>query len=285
MKQIVLCPNPTRDTGLVYTAAIRDRLIDLGVIPTVYPLCYLTEESTEATSVRCETLDGLIRGADLLLCFGGDGTILHLARAAAPYGVPILTVNLGSKGFIAEFEPEAVDEIVKTAVAEKYHTQERMMLDVAVRRGGQEIYADFALNDAVIAGISRLVDMAVFGDGELISRFSGDGIIVATPTGSTAYSMSAGGPIIEPTAKNLSITPICAHVLMPKSFVLAPERTISIQIALGGGKRGYLSADGGSFNLEDQDVIYVTRSQYVTRLVKAKARNFYRIINEKLGES
>jgi len=285
MKQIVLCPNPTRDVGLVYTAAIRDRLMELGITPTVYPLGYLTEEATEATSVRCETLDKLVQGADLLLCFGGDGTILHLARAAALHRVPILTVNLGTKGFIAEFEPEALDEIIKTAVAETYPIQERMMLDVTVRRGGQEVYADFALNDAVIAGVSRLVDIAVFGDGALISRFSGDGIIIATPTGSTAYSMSAGGPIIEPTARNLSVTPICAHALMPKSFVLAPERRVSIQINLGGGKRGYLSVDGGSFDLEDQDVIYVTQSQYVTRLVKARERNFYRIVNEKLGES
>jgi len=225
-----------------------------------------------------------IREADLIICFGGDGTILHLARVAASYQVPMLAVNMGNKGFLAELEPEDTEQIIAVATADHYSIQERMMLDVSVLRRRQTVCEEFALNDVVVRGTTRLVDIEAYDDTALITRFAGDGIIVCTPTGSTAYSMSAGGPLIEPTAKNLSITPICAHSLIVRSFVLAPSRAITVKINLGDGKRGYLSVDGGSFELEDQDEIKVTQSRHVTRLVKASERSFYEIVNDKLSE-
>jgi len=209
---------------------------------------------------------------------------LHLARVAAPYGVPILSVNMGRRGFIAEMEPEDIENIIAIAAANTYNIQERMMADVRVLRDGRIIYEGFALNDVVVRGVTRLVDLEVYDDRALITRFAGDGIIVCTPTGSTAYSMSAGGPLIEPTAKNLAVTPICAHALIAKSFVLSADRAVTVKITLGEGKRGYLSVDGGSFALEDGDAVKVIRSQYVARLVKASERSFYEIVNDKLGE-
>ena len=155
---------------------------------------------------------------------------------------------------------------------------------VTVERAGKVVYEGFALNDMVAHGIARMVDIEVHGDDQLITRFSGDGIIVNTPTGSTAYSMAAGGPIIEPTVRALSVTPVCAHALYAKSFVLSPDRVVTIGITLSGGKRGYLSVDGSSFDLEDGDQIRVTESRHVTRLVKCAERSFYQIVSEKLGE-
>ena len=284
MKQIVLCPNPIRDVGLLHASIIESRLKAEGANPVIYPLCYVTEERTEPIGSELDALCEIIKHADLIICLGGDGTILHLARVAAPYEIPILSINLGRKGFIAELEPKDMDKIIEVATAKHYRIEERMMLDVKVRRQGKIICEEFALNDAVTRGATRLIDMEVYADRQLITKLSGDGVIVSAPTGSTAYSMSAGGPIIEPTAKNLTITPLCPHALIAKSFVLAPERTVTVKVNLVSSKKGYLSVDGGSFDLEDQDEIIVTRSKHTTRIVKASERNFYQILNEKLGE-
>jgi len=284
MKKIVLCPNPIRDVGLVYSEAIFQRLLGRGTEVVLSPLHYLNEERTEPQGAALLALQEQICGADLLICFGGDGTILHLARVAAPYGIPILTVNLGRKGFMAELEPKDEERIIEVALADTYNIQERMMLDVTVKRRDQIVCEAFALNDVVVRGTTRQVEIEAYGDGERITRFSGDGIIICTPTGSTAYSMSAGGPLIEPTAKNLSITPISAHALQTRSFVLAPNRVVTVKITLGDGKQGYLAVDGGSFVLEDLDEIGVVQSRYVTRLVKAARRSFYEVVNDKLGE-
>jgi len=284
MKKIVLCPNPLRDVGLLHTETIRRRLEEAGVTPVVHPLHYVTEERTEPVGAERDDLHQAIQTADLVVCLGGDGTILHLARIAAPCGVPILTVNLGRRGFIAELEPKDTDKIVAVALEARHTIEERMMLDVTVYRSGQVVHEAFALNDVVARGQARIIDLEVYADGQLITRLTGDGIIVSAPTGSTAYSMSAGGPIIEPTAKNISITPICAHALIAKSFVLAPDRAVAVRVILAGGRAGFLSVDGGSFSLEDLDEIIVTQSKHVCRLVKASERSFYQILNEKLGE-
>ena len=284
MKRIILCPNPVRDVNFACTEAVKHALQNRGIIPVVYPLHYVQEEWQEPEGDELEALCQQIKDADLLICFGGDGTILHLARVTAPYQIPILTVNLGRKGFIAELEPKDTEKIAQIAAEEDYPIQKRMMIDVTVHRGGELVHRGFALNDAVISGKNRLIGVEVRGDGQLISRFSGDGIIVCTPTGSTAYSMAAGGPIIEPTAENLTITPICAHALMAKSFVLAPDRKVTVRVRLMGSREGYLSVDGGSFGLEDQDEITITRSKNTTRLVKASEWSFYQIVSDKLGE-
>jgi len=284
MKKIVICPNPTRDIGLLHTVLIKRRLEAEGVSPVLHALHYVTEERTEPEGKELDALRAVIEGADLIICLGGDGTILHLARVAAPHRIPILSVNLGKMGFIAELESKDIDKIIEVALADMYRMEERMMLDIKIRRRGTVIREEFALNDAVVRGVTRLIDMEVYADGQLITAFSGDGVIVAAPTGSTAYSMAAGGPIIEPTAKNLTITPLCAHALIAKSFVLSPDKTVTVKVALSGVKKGYLSVDGGSFDLEDGDEITVTQSKHVTRLVKASERSFYQILNEKLGE-
>ena len=139
-----------------------------------------------------------LKTADLLVCFGGDGTILHAAKDANAFGVPILGVNLGSVGFMAELEQSELSMLSKLA-AGKYTIESRMMLDVAVRRDGKVIFSDIALNDAVLTkgAVARVLELEVYADKALMMRFSADGVIVATPTGSTAYSMSAGGPIVE----------------------------------------------------------------------------------------
>jgi len=273
-----------RDAQLRHTREIEARLKTAGFAPTVYPLHYVTEDRAEPVGEELKALHEAIKSADLIICLGGDGTIMHLARATAPYEVPMLTVNLGRKGFIAELEAKDLDKVIEVSAMEHYRIEKRMMLDVKVSRRGQIICEEYALNDAVTRGATRLIDMEVYTDHQLITKFSGDGVIVSTPTGSTAYSMAAGGPIIEPTAKNLTITPLCAHMLTAKSFVLAPDRVVRVKVTLSGTKKAFLSVDGGSFDLEDRDEIIVTQSKHITRIVKASERSFYQILNEKLGE-
>jgi NAD+ kinase len=222
--------------------------------------------------------------AEMIITFGGDGTILRAARAAADLRVPILGINMGGKGFIAELE---VDELgLMDAVAcGGYGIEYRMMLDVEVVREDNVICRDYALNDVVLRGDNKVVDLTLFGDGQRISAFSGDGVIIATPTGSTAYSMAAGGAIVEPSAQNIILTPICAHVLAAKSFVLVSDRRVRIEIGHKKNTPSYMSVDGGEHVLiKGGDVVNVCKSEKYTQLVRLSNRSFYRKVSEKLGD-
>ena len=160
------------------------------------------------------------------------------------------------------------------------------MLDVSVLRDGRTLYRDTALNDAVVTkgAVARVLELEVTGDRVVMASFSGDGVVVCTPTGSTAYSMSAGGPIVEPTTQNIIVTPICAHSMRAKSMVLDRARTVGVRMARGARKTAYLSVDGGrAFKLLSADQVEIRRSKAVVKLVKLTGRSFYEGINRKLG--
>lgn len=270
MKKIILCPNLARDNELKITRSVCELLDGLDCEYTVYPV-----PSNDLS---------LFKEADFVITFGGDGTILHTARAAARYGVPVIGVNLGHKGFIAELEKCDI-ALIKKIAAGDFELETRMMEDVAVERSGEVIYTDYAFNDVVIGSMAKICRVTVYGDGKKISSFSGDGIVVATPTGSTAYSLSAGGPIVEPETENIIVTPICPHVLWAKSYVLSADRTVTIEIGDVAEKVAYLSADGGNpVYLLNGDKITVTKSPLVTKLVRLSERSFYEKVSEKLGE-
>lgn len=234
---------------------------------------------------KAEYLDGdeAIRTADLAVVLGGDGTMLRLARAAARHEVPMLGVNVGHVGFMTELEPGELGEMQK--LFKGYYTiDSRMMLHVSVIRGQRVVYENDALNDVVLAkgAAFRVVRVCISADDEEVTRFSGDGVIIATPTGSTAYGLSAGGPVIEPRAENTVVIPICAHALTAKSFVFAPERRITLAAACEGGEV-CISADGGqSFAVLPDDRVFITRSALRTRLVRLKGLSFYQILQQKL---
>ena len=211
--------------------------------------------------------------------------ILHAARDATLHGVPILGVNMGSVGFMAELERTELSLLVPLAQGH-FVTEERMMLDVRVFRGGRPVSQDLALNDAVFSkgSMARVAEVEVWADQTLVQRIMGDGVIVATPTGSTAYSMSAGGPIVEPSSQCLIVTPVCAHQLAARALVLEPNRRVVVQLPRGNRKHLYLSVDGGkAIRLTGGERVEITRSQYKTQLVQLSGRSFYEIINQKLG--
>lgn len=225
-----------------------------------------------------------VRLADAAVVLGGDGTMLRIARAAAQNELPLLGINVGHVGFMTELEPAELGEM-RGLLDGEYSIDSRMMLHVAVERHGRVVYENDALNDIVIAkGTAfRVVRVGISADGEEVTRFNGDGVIAATPTGSTAYGLSAGGPVIEPSAENLAVIPICAHALAAKSFVFAPERTLAITARCEGGSEVFISADGGQgFAVRPDDRVLITRSALRTRLIRLKGNSFYRILQQKL---
>ncbi len=270
MDKVILFANPRRDPELRYCREVREMLEGL-CIP--YGVC------TELSD-----LPELARGAGMAVTFGGDGAILRAARALAQTEVPILGINLGHKGFMAELEVREL-ELAREAFQDRFTVEERMMADVTLFREGTALLHDFALNEAVVGSVARVIGISVYGDGRRITGFDGDGVIVSTPTGSTAYSLSAGGPIVEPTAKSLIVTPVCPHVLSARSYVLAPDRTVTVELSELRGRGAYLSVDGGEeLELCERDRIEVRRSTLATKLVRVTGRSFYEKVSEKLGE-
>ena len=284
--KIVLSPNPYRDKGLK-VAQEAQRILRRSGAETV--MCYPFEVDQKAPEIpahiKFQEAGEAFQNADLMVCFGGDGTILHAAKDAQSYGVPILGVNLGSVGFMAELETSELSQLGRL-VQNSYKLEERMMLDVAVIREGREVHRDVALNDSVITkgAVARVIDLDVRADGIQTSRFSGDGLIVATPTGSTAYSLSAGGPIVEPTAENIIISPICPHTLRARSLVLDGQRVVTVRMSKNSRKTAYLSVDGGkAFRLGGSDQVELRRAKGKVQLVRLTGRSFYAAVNRKLG--
>lgn len=286
--KIVLCPNPYRDRGL-RAAQFARRVLERSGGETAVCLPFDLDEGSHLelpADLPLGRLTQELDGADVLVCFGGDGTILHSAREATPRNVPVLGVNLGSIGFMAELEHNELSLLSRLASG-RFGIERRMMLDVTVRREGRPVFTESALNDAVVTkgAVARVLDLEVTGDRVTISSFSGDGLVVSTPTGSTAYSMAAGGPIVEPTAANIIIAPICAHSFHAKPFVLDAGRSVGVRLTPGSKKTAFLSVDGGkAFRVMAGDWVECRRSRQTTQMVKLTGRSFYEQINQKLGK-
>ena len=287
--KVILSPNPYRDHGLKAAQTAKQILEGCGVEVAVCLPFDLDENSRTPIpeDIELKKIQQELETADILACFGGDGTILHAARDASPRSIPILGINMGSVGFMAELEQNELSLLTRLP-EKKYQIERRMMLDISVRREGKCVFSETALNDAVIVkgAVARMLDLEVTGDRVAISTFSGDGVIIATPTGSTAYSLAAGGPIVEPTSENTIMTPICAHSLHAKPFVLDSRRTVGVRIAPGSRKTAYLSVDGGrAFKIQPGDWVECRKSSQQTQLIRLTGRTFYEQIHKKLGKA
>lgn len=277
MEKIVLCPNPYRDTELKVTKRARSLLESAGHSVVVSPVFVDIEDGSGFTPLKYSA-----ETAELIVILGGDGTLLHVARETMGREIPLVCVDLGSRGFMAELEPNELWRVADAAKG-RFRRSRRMMLDVELIRGGEVVFRDSALNDAVIKSPLNCVDVEVCADGVRISRITGDGVLVATPTGSTAYSMSAGGPIVEPEAENIIVTPICAHIVAARSFVLSPERRVTIAPERIKGREALLSVDGGEgIVLQSGDVIAVKRSEHRVILADMGVKSFYDTVFDKL---
>lgn len=286
MRTIFIYPNLRKESARAILPAVCEQLQgeDVQLILPNQLRSSTHELHDEVMALDYMETSEAVRLADAAVVLGGDGTMLRIARAAAQNELPLLGINVGHVGFMTELEPAELSEM-RGLLDGKYSIDSRMMLHVAVERHGCVVYENDALNDIVIAkGTAfRVVRVGISADGEEVTRFNGDGVIAATPTGSTAYGLSAGGPVIEPSAENLAVIPICAHALAAKSFVFAPERTLAITARCEGGSEVFISADGGQgFAVRPDDRVLITRSALRTRLIRLKGNSFYRILQQKL---
>ena len=279
---IAICPNPFRDKNCELSKRVAALLNEHGFETCYCPIFADGGDKILPEDIACTSIADIAPSCSLIIVIGGDGTILHAARDIHPQAVPLLGINLGTKGFMANLEPDEYEYVLKAARGE-YVLSRRMKLDVSLYRGGVEICRDQALNDIVMHGYGDCIKVAALCNGNRITAFSGDGIILSTPTGSTGYPMSAGGPIVEPNAENIIISPICAHMMSSRSFVLGPENTITVEMEKQHDRRAYLSVDGCSVtDLCGGDKIIVRRSGSYTLMVDLGLRNFYAVAYEKL---
>jgi NAD+ kinase len=283
MKKILLTPNPYRDKDFNTVRAAMQVLQEAGADVKLC-LPFDVDRSFELPKdLRFVRMEREIQDADAVICFGGDGTILHMAKIATRYNVPILGVNIGTMGFMAELESTELSQLARLAEGD-FSLDRRMMLDVTVRRDRDIILHELCLNDAVITkgAVARIVHLSVKCDGVEAMECGGDGVIVATPTGSTAYSLSAGGPIVEPDAKNILITPICAHDMGSRCIVASMHRKITVELTKNARRNAFLSVDGGkALKLSMGDITQIRASDKEIKLIRLKNRSFYDVINAK----
>ena len=287
MKNVILSPNPYRDKNFQTVRDAMQILKNAGVQAKIC-LPFEVDRSFELPrDIRFCRLDRELPNAEMVICFGGDGTILHMAKAATRKGIPILGVNIGTMGFMAELESTEMDKLAKIATGD-YKLDTRMMLDVTIQRDRDIIFHDICLNDVAITkgSVGRIVHLNVKCDGVTALECGGDGLIVATPTGSTAYSLSAGGPIVEPDARNIIITPVCAHDMISRSMVMSDRRNVTVQMVQNVRRNAYLSVDGGkAVRLNLGDVVTIKKSSLETKLVRLNERSFYEVLNTKFRKN
>jgi len=238
---------------------------------------------------RVRSREQLAKEAQLLLVLGGDGTLLAAARTAAPRGIPILPINMGSLGFLTSFTREELYPALEETLAGRHATSERVLLRVDYQRGGKVEEEQLALNDAVInkGALARMIELELAIDGDFVCRYRADGLIVATPTGSTAYSLSAGGPIVHPAVESFLITPICPHTLTDRPVVVRDSSRVDVTVK-GESKAVYLTIDGQTgIEMNSGDCVRVRRADVHLKLITPPRKSYFEILRNKLkwGES
>ena len=233
-------------------------------------------------------VEKVISESDVIICLGGDGTILYLAGQMKDRAVPVLAVNIGSLGFLTEVRAEELYDELKLVFAGQFEVEERILLSATVRWEGNKSEPERrfqALNDIVInrEGLSRYMNVQIDIGGEHAMRYSGDGVIVATPTGSTAYSLSAGGPIVYPTLDNLIITPICAHASALRPLIISGSQSVRIRITCDQAReKALLTADGqNDVAIDNRSIIDITKSESRFQLIKSSKRGYFTTLMEK----
>jgi NAD+ kinase len=236
-----------------------------------------------AAAVAAVAKPELAGESDLVVVLGGDGTLLSMARAIGDAGVPILGVNLGDLGFLTATTLDEMTDAVEAALAGRMAVDERMLLEARVRRQGQTLGAHAALNDVVItkSAMSRIINLSVAVEGQHATAYRADGLIISTPTGSTAYSLSAGGPLLFPTMDAVVVTPICSHTLTARPIVL--PGSVRIEVTLASDQEVMATFDGQvGVQLREHDTVEVQRAEARVRLLRFPQKDFFSVLRTKL---
>ncbi|MBE5967728.1 MAG: NAD(+)/NADH kinase [Lachnospiraceae bacterium] len=285
MDRFLIITNTEKDKDLSLTKRIASYIQEAGKQAAFFRLSSIQERATP---------QNIPEDIECAVVLGGDGTIIKTANDLIPYDIPILGVNLGTIGFLAEIEEHHVAEALDCLFQDDYHVESRLMISGEVIYNRSNLIkttenTSNALNDIVITrkGLSRIIRLGIYVNDQLVDNFRGDGVIISTPTGSTAYNLSAGGPIVISQANVMVITPICPHSLSPRSLVVSAEDTV--KVVVGKSKKtqdaeAIVSFDGNKeMELRTDDIIYIKKAQYDTKLIKLNHTGIYEILQSKLN--
>lgn len=280
MKRIGIITNREKDKGLEFTNQLVESIQKYGgqaVLPT-YDGSFEMDDIDNLVVEICDN-------CDMIICLGGDGTFLRTARTAYLYGLPMLGINLGSLGFLTDVEKGEIDKAVENILNDSYTLEDRIMLSSKLYKDGKLVAQDVAINDVVISrgGIPRILHLSTYIDDNLVEMYPGDGIVVATPTGSTAYSLSAGGPIVEPTSGLIIITPICPHILSSRPLITSDMRKIKICVSQGFEHKAKVTVDGQK-NLEitGGDYLEIEKTESTVKIIRVNSKNFFTVLRSKI---
>lgn len=281
MKKIAVIPNDGKDLGLMNTKRLAELMHNRAEI-------YMDKAySVLGMNVKYVPSSEIYKNADYAVVLGGDGTILRGAAECAKRKIPVLGINLGKIGFMTEVETDDMEEAVSKLLSDDFRIEKRMMMKAQVRRGDEVKLSFHALNDVVVSKSAgeKIVGMELLTDGEAVNRYTADGLIIATPTGSTGYSISAGGPVVDPCMQLYVATPICAHMLSVRSAVLSSDKEIKIKLdGEYGGMEAVVTADGDIQGyIKDTDEVVITKSEYSFELIKIGGQSFYDTLISKLS--
>jgi NAD+ kinase len=281
--KIAIVPNLSKHNAQYHTVKVMEKLRELGA-----EVFIMSEYKNICTGCEVQFYDNfktMLKDCDILIAVGGDGTIIHCARHAAEAQKPILGINVGRVGFVASLETDELEKLSRLVDGD-YKIERRMMLDVKFEADGkQTTYC--ALNDAVISrgSLSRMLDLKVRFNDTNVCNYHADGLIVSTPTGSTAYSLSTGGPVIDPSISCILLSPICPHSLFTRSVVFGSDAKLCVQASSKYDCEIFLIIDGETYiKINENQKIEFSRSEQAVQIIKLKDDSFYEIVNEKLAE-
>ncbi len=285
MKHFLIYTNELKDKNLTVTKKMEQFLLEKGQRVTLTGI----NNTDSKEQAQKEALD-YPKDIDCMLVLGGDGTVLQAARETRSLNIPLIGVNLGNLGFLTQIEPSGLEEALNRLIAGDYQTESRMMLRGDVFFSEKASSEGFALNDIVITrnGPIQIVKLKIYVNGKFLNEYNGDGVILTTPTGSTGYNLSAGGPLIEPGAQLLMLTPICPHTLNQRSIIFSSEDEIEIEIPLG--KEGQIQNLVASFDgitnipVSTGERIKVCKSTKSVQFIQLRQESFLEILNKKMSE-
>lgn len=289
MKHFLIYTNTHKDKNLSTTGHIREYLETRGQRVTVW-----ADESRwrekQGTEDKEDIFQAVSGGVDCMMVLGGDGTVLQAARDARRLNIPIIGVNLGTLGYMTEIEPEGLEEALDRLIAGDYQQESRMMLKGTAFLPEGRTEEGWALNDIVISrsGSLQIIKFNIYVNGQFLHDYDADGVIVTTPTGSTGYNLSAGGPLVEPKAKLILVTPICPHTLNQRSIILSPEDVVDIEILQG--REGRTQTVEANFDgshiipLRTGDRVRIVKSERSTEFIQLNRVSFLEVLHKKMAD-
>lgn len=286
--KVAVVVNASKETAINFLPRLIHKLNELKITPLLKRNLN-NKRLVDFQNIKYyDNTEDMVKISDIIITVGGDGTIISAASYSAKFDKPLLGINFGRVGFVATMEPDDIDRLSNLLTGE-YTTEKRMILKVTVENPKLQKQIFLAINDAVISrgSLSRMVDLSVSVNNEKINDYRADGIIFSTPTGSTAYSLSAGGPVVCPCMECILLTPICPHSLFSRSVIFTKNDVITVKAVSGNGNasESVITIDGQySLKLDDETIVKIERYEKSFNLISIEHKNFYTVLNEKLNE-